>query len=726
MGTTITSATATRVLRAALRALDCLGATAAAAADLRVELALAVSTGRLAPGGPDEALVLMLLLDLPADLAAGATDGVRATGALAAEPTTPLSPPAATGSPRSAARAARRRDETATAAAVFLYAVTWVLGCRRTVATLDRLCRTAIVGEGATAEPGATTVAAAATAESRKRKRGDDGGQEIVPVVAAADERRMNPIAARMWLLDLRSKDPRPMGSPPPPESRGELVLETPYVDHQPRQRRRIEWGCAAVKGWATTESGAACELHSSIEVDVVAFPLEEERHSCFVLADGHGGRTAADWFAPRIQKAVIGAVDDALLTNNDLDDPNTRRKLINAIRTAIKDLDDSFCSMRRAEYQSYARAVAGILKRMKPLPALGSSGAAYTQPALPPIPAPPSDDGCTALVVCIIDSGRWLLTAHVGDSRAVVVRRTRGSAGSKEGKPPSSTELELATVDHSVDHPRKAAFCMRAGGEWRSRKDSPPISLPDSVAEAVQDILEKAGDEDAGGGLDPGVAEALEACLRDARVFRPKGFTNPYGLAPKSMGLGDALGDVFMKLDPALFEARADVSLLPLRDGTAEYHVLMASDGVWGALAHAQEEGERAGLSPRACGSPGKQSQRAGAAAAAVRDNRPAVLRLMEELLQQGDGGSGGAQEQPRAGSRRGQSAALPCQTDLPGVASAWRAGFGPSARQRELAGAAVLRDAGRLRALFRRGPCSMVDDAVAVCISIGTEATD
>ncbi|KAJ3215765.1 hypothetical protein HDU67_010335, partial [Dinochytrium kinnereticum] len=358
-----------------------------------------------------------------------------------------------------------------------------------------------------------------------------------------------------------------------------------------------VSWGAAGVLGWKFGRNGRLEPLHTEIE-DLVSIPpslspitltqdpthpitLTDSTCPIFALADGHGGREASQWFLDRIPTRIRERISTILTSwsNNkphhsshpsspptrlgdfwaDLEDPRKRSDLCQGVSEGVRDLDREFCDRRLEE-----------VREGRPVP----------------------DDGATMALVCVLPGGRWMLVAHVGDSR-VAVASSQGSSlqgstlGEEGGGTPERSrssrsktctpvkrgrmdgvDLLHVTGDHAVFHSRKARACHLSQAVFRTSRNDPPIPFPENV---------------------PVSTDAVITSLINARVFRPESFVDlfadtPNGGTIKSLAMSDALGDLVMKVDPRIFEGSPDVMMLrvPSCRGVG---IVIASDGVWGAL---------------------------------------------------------------------------------------------------------------------------------------------
>ncbi|KAJ3331422.1 hypothetical protein HDU76_003215 [Blyttiomyces sp. JEL0837] len=392
---------------------------------------------------------------------------------------------------------------------------------------------------------------------------------------------------------------------------------------------RRVEWGAAGVKGWWLSDDEKLYPWHDQME-DVIFIYPECERIMILGVADGHGGRDAASWFGNRVPSTINRVMQQFFratpatssssksTTTTTPDDPlqsrATRATLAKQLTEAIKDLDQEFCEMRKTLHTEFCKAWLDSGRTYIDLLTMGSDDE-------------PPDDGCTLSLIIVVDM-KWIISLHVGDSRTVIgsrkpqpvskivkvdgvpqtpTHRNRGQQQANVGKTlerqrvgngtsglsafsgvsfgnllvggnPASFDVVYISEDHGVCNARKAAACHRGGAVWRESKEDPPIVVPEEILKGPACVEDSEDDDydDSPGYMIPS--------LMNARVFRPEGFFNPFGLRPKSMAMSDALGDLYMKLSPPIFEARADVRFIKL-DPSREYLALIGSDGIWGSL---------------------------------------------------------------------------------------------------------------------------------------------
>ncbi|KAI8909198.1 phosphatase 2C-like domain-containing protein [Gorgonomyces haynaldii] len=153
-------------------------------------------------------------------------------------------------------------------------------------------------------------------------------------------------------------------------------------------------------------------------------------------------------------------------------------------------------------------------------------------------------NDGCTLQIVLLFDG--YFVSCHVGDSRTILF---------DENGPVWQSE------DHTTNLSRKLLPILERGGR---------VCLVHN-----KQLVDQKGPFQEKRGRIP--------ALENARICRPMLYLTPYPIQWKHMGLGDSMGDVFFKLEPKLFEAHPDVTVLKLEKKT--YSILMASDGLFSSM---------------------------------------------------------------------------------------------------------------------------------------------
>ncbi|KAI9016805.1 hypothetical protein DFJ74DRAFT_678517 [Hyaloraphidium curvatum] len=372
--------------------------------------------------------------------------------------------------------------------------------------------------------------------------------------------------------------------------------LNVPTVARQPLHQK-----CEDVHHpplpYEATHSDAATGVH----------PINHNAYHLFVLADGHGGHGAAEWFVPRIRDRV-----EELLRREDWEFSveGHRCKFGEAITAIFAELDREYCDIKIAEFEAWKRDCSGLMSTV----GIGSGTLSATDLA-----KRPADDGCTLVVNLIYRF--HLLNCNVGDSRTVLARRwvppiqelheqgsqdSLGSASESEDEaidevagdaapsdpiaPPVRTAsqvpqaartsgfnwtIHFASKDHSPDHPHRAHHIHRAGGLFinddgtrRAVRIQPPHERGDMIYTE----------------------------LTGSRIYRPPNdAVKALGISHlKTLNLAGTMGDLLFKITPAVISSRPDITFVRIRDaleegkpenGGWEHLIVYTTDGVWDHL---------------------------------------------------------------------------------------------------------------------------------------------
>ncbi|KAJ3033761.1 hypothetical protein HDV00_005836 [Rhizophlyctis rosea] len=303
-----------------------------------------------------------------------------------------------------------------------------------------------------------------------------------------------------------------------------------------------------------------------------------------FILADGHGGISAARFFVSACEKELTH-----LLMSRPWDfssDPD-RRGFTTELSQAFQVMDAQYASRKVEEYRRWVDG--------------GSRGGDK-----------PVDDGCT-LVVNVVHGG-WIVNVNVGDSRTVIAMRkkvvvesggggvgvgadgegvgeavrrvdTGATGGSSSGSTTSGTTGSCSggavgvvtdsvpttqfhpiftSEDHNMLHPTKIYNIHRCGGQFVSPTGTlktltihPPHLHPHPYTE-----------------------------LSTSRIYRPPSpQVKAVGVSHRrTLNLTATMGDLLFKIEPAVMSCVPDVSFVEVVRGR-DCVVVMGTDGVWDHL---------------------------------------------------------------------------------------------------------------------------------------------
>ncbi|KNC52636.1 uncharacterized protein AMSG_08504 [Thecamonas trahens ATCC 50062] len=254
-----------------------------------------------------------------------------------------------------------------------------------------------------------------------------------------------------------------------------------------------------------------------------------------YLVADGHGGADAAEFFAAAIPPNVELVLGELLgQPGADLSSEALQSEVRSALQALFLRLDEQYLQQLRSAFEARKAS-------------LGS--AVLTQAE---IEATNPDNG-TTLAMAVVFRG-FVVTANVGDSRVMLASRRGKRAGWK---------VEAATVDHDVAHVERAASAAGAGATFYDIAKAAPrhLSFHSGRRRAVADV---------------------ENCY----VVAPSQMENPLRVPRRKLAMTATMGDLLFKLDPAkpVLSGEPDVTFTPLpSDGPSV--LVVASDGLWHGL---------------------------------------------------------------------------------------------------------------------------------------------
>ncbi|KAJ3311286.1 hypothetical protein HDU76_003160, partial [Blyttiomyces sp. JEL0837] len=294
-----------------------------------------------------------------------------------------------------------------------------------------------------------------------------------------------------------------------------------------------------------------------------------------FVLADGHGGVSAAKFFVPRARRAMQELMDSRLWDFDSDDDQNLFEQ--QAIET-FRVMDAEYCATQVAAYRKWL-----------------DTGARHEER--------PMDDGCT-LVVSVLYRG-WFVNLNVGDSRSIVYSRPAGltsfvvrsrddvggarvsgeevrNGNNTNNNKPEDEDVVIsrwddqedaahhwvpifASVDHNMTHPGKVYSIHRSGGHFLNPNGTlKAVHVESPDARNYRPYNELAG----------------------ARIYRhPSDPVRAVGVSHKrTLNLTATMGDLLFKIEPAVLSPAPDVRFVRLEAGR-DYSIVMATDGIWDHL---------------------------------------------------------------------------------------------------------------------------------------------
>ncbi|KAJ3085904.1 hypothetical protein HK102_013696 [Quaeritorhiza haematococci] len=272
--------------------------------------------------------------------------------------------------------------------------------------------------------------------------------------------------------------------------------------------------------GGSTCTSNCISPSHAT---GVVTVPV-----NVFAIADGHGGRDAAEWF---VRASVSGIMDLFREDQEICHDLGDKKWVCGYLAKRVKDLvmrlDDEFCEIRKKQYLDHVRNLQepavdprpepeamkhdtvpdqSRKRKRTPIPSTTlhrsspTQASAVAQPIPPPFPSPPNDG--TTLNLSIILGNEWLVNLNIGDSRGIVgctvgkTRNVKDSNGRSTSRSrtsnrmlgvPRSTDIteesSVSSAPNAVAHVRKKARI----GEGILSKDGPVLSAAISPRQVMR-----------------------------------------------------------------------------------------------------------------------------------------------------------------------------------------------------------------------------------------------
>ncbi|KAI8912709.1 phosphatase 2C-like domain-containing protein [Gorgonomyces haynaldii] len=291
---------------------------------------------------------------------------------------------------------------------------------------------------------------------------------------------------------------------------------------------QQIHWAVSQQTGYKAVD-GKRFPLHDRIED--VHYPVNEADHftsqyghQVFVMADGHAGSMAPNFFVSKVNAEVLKILDEK---DYDFGLPEMQQEIADRITQVFKLADAEYTAIKVNEYQTW----------------IANKCPSHQKPV---------DDGCT-LMVNIVGHG-WIMNCNVGDSRTVI------------GCQRNLWEPVFASADHNMAHAQKAYDIYVRGGKFLN-----PFTTT-LVAVQLEDPATR-GDE-----------PFHE--LAHTRLYRPlNDAIKTVGCSHRrTLNLSGTMGDLLFKIEPAVLVPTPDITFIRLEQGS-QYCMVMATDGLWDHL---------------------------------------------------------------------------------------------------------------------------------------------
>lgn len=299
-----------------------------------------------------------------------------------------------------------------------------------------------------------------------------------------------------------------------------------------------ITHACRQEAGYKTLPTGYSASIHPENE------DVSHTEDRLFILADGHGGKQAPDWFVKEARIRFASMLD------RQLDNEDERTIFTKECTHIFQVMDEDYLEIKRTEYQAF----------------LSNTG------------PKPIDDGCT-LNISIISNG-WLINMNVGDSRAVLGvclknkllaaplpiqnYQHKYAAHTFSIQPSSSTNKTsistlFASCDHNMTHPHKINHIAEKNGAFIT--NTSPIKFHRIQPPSTR-------------------AHRPYSELIGARIYIPHS-PLPYLSNRRTLNLSSTMGDLLFK--PTL-SSIPDIRFVKLEKGI-KHLLCMGTDGVWDHL---------------------------------------------------------------------------------------------------------------------------------------------
>lgn len=430
-----------------------------------------------------------------------------------------------------------------------------------------------------------------------------------------------------------------PSASPGRPDSAG-----TP---RQQKMARPIVSYCVAAQQGFRLMGAKRMRLHD--EMEDVAWTEEPFNHPITglpvwiqIMADGHGGVGAPNFFVNRLKELIRPVLVDREWNFDEVDD---RNEFSNIVRGLFASMDDEYVTAKKLEYLAWREAEHAALAAAAAAAAATSAPATTTPQSSPPHSSSsdhhgggghgkkkqhsggndhhhgdashggqppikkPVDDGCTLILNCVYNG--YFVNVNVGDSRTILCRQPRvlpnqqhtstkpspavslssssSSTASNLSMPKQKWTLYFSSVDHSPSHPEKALYVSKHGGIFindngtrRNVKidEKRKKPYPDLIGARILRPL----DENVKVG-NSARADADELLGLTSFAFCPENHPQAIGVSHlRTLNLASTMGDLLYKIPPAVLSCQPDVSFVRLTP-MYEYLLVSATDGLWDHL---------------------------------------------------------------------------------------------------------------------------------------------
>jgi len=308
---------------------------------------------------------------------------------------------------------------------------------------------------------------------------------------------------------------------------------------------RDIKWSVATERGYEKGPNKVRKPIHNYMED--FHFPTIDNKNAAvhthpvsglpvyiWLLADGHGGHEAPQFFIKEMRLAMEDIVD--------FHDWNWEKKeecqlFERFIKDKYKEVDRKFCEMKTEQFKAWK---ASGFKGEKPL-----------------------DDGCTFIVNIIYKNMH--INCNVGDSRTVLGRREnikRGLFSHRE----SVWSQVFGSRDHAPELSDMAYHISQNGGIFLNQNGSKRIhgAIVSPSKRGTKPYSDLVGTR---------IYRAVNQGISDIGISNMR-----------TLNMGATMGDLLFKIEPAVLSNEPDVTFNKL-NANKDYLLVIASDGVWDYL---------------------------------------------------------------------------------------------------------------------------------------------
>ncbi|ORX45956.1 protein serine/threonine phosphatase 2C [Piromyces finnis] len=308
---------------------------------------------------------------------------------------------------------------------------------------------------------------------------------------------------------------------------------------------RDIKWSVATERGYEKGPNNSRKPIHNYMED--FHFPTLDDKNAAvhthpvsglpvyiWLLADGHGGHEAPQFFIKEMRTAMEDVVN--------FHDWNWEKKeecqlFERFIKDKYKEVDKKFCDMKTEQFKTWK---AGDFKGEKPL-----------------------DDGCTFIVNIIYKNMH--INCNVGDSRTVLGKRENIKRTIFSHRENVWSQV-FGSRDHAPELSDMAYHISQNGGIFLNQNGSKRIhgSIVSPQKRGTKPYSDLVGTR---------IYRAVNDNITDIGISNMR-----------TLNMGATMGDLLFKIEPAVLSNEPDVTFNKL-NANKDYLLVIASDGVWDYL---------------------------------------------------------------------------------------------------------------------------------------------